>query len=119
MAAILVVDDYPDTCRMLTKMIEKFNYSVDHVQNGEAAMRYCEEHDVKLIFLDWMMPGMTGLEFLYALRANPKFATVSVVMFSALSDPIRKQRALQAGAQEFVVKGKFDEVLAAVTKYAM
>ena len=117
MAEILIVDDYPDTCRMLTRLIQKVNPSVDCVENGELALHYCQEHDVKLIFLDWMMPGLTGLEFLYVLRANENFATVSVVMFSALSDEVRKERAIQAGAQDFIVKGKIDEVLTAVNKY--
>jgi CheY-like chemotaxis protein len=64
-----------------------------------------------------MMPEMNGLDVLRALRANPRFKDLPVVMFSALSDPAIQREALRAGAQAFIVKGHFDDALAAVQKY--
>jgi CheY-like chemotaxis protein len=119
MAAILVVDDYPDSCDVLTRMIRQFKGPADCVESGADALRYCESHEVKLVFLDWMMPEMTGLEVLQRLRANPRYTKLSIVMFSAFSDPDRRHEALEAGAQGFIAKGHFDEVRAAITKYVV
>jgi CheY-like chemotaxis protein len=64
-----------------------------------------------------MMPEMNGLDVLRTLRADPRFADLPVVMFSALSDPAIANEALRAGAQAFVVKGQFDQVMEAVKRF--
>lgn len=117
MASVLVVDDNPDSCRVLMRFISRFNGPADCVESGAEALKYIETHTTKLIFLDWMMPEMTGLDVLRALRANSRFKDLPVVMFSALSDPSVQQEALRAGAQAFIVKGQFDEALATIKKY--
>jgi CheY-like chemotaxis protein len=69
------------------------------------------------VFLDYMMPGMSGLDVLRVVRADPKFDGLPVVMYSAMSDPAVRETAIRAGAQDFVVKGRFDDLRAAVEKY--
>jgi CheY-like chemotaxis protein len=117
MAKVLIVDDNLDSCEILVRMIRRYNGPADCVDSGAAALRYLEENPPKLVFLDCMMPDMNGLEVLHALRANPRFDALPVVMFSAMSDPWVKSTAMMAGAQDFVLKGRFDEVEAAVKKY--
>ena len=99
------------------RFISSFHGPADCVQSGEEALRYVEAHPIKLVFLDWMMPEMSGLDVLKALRAQPQFKDLPVVMFSALSDPAIHAEAVKAGAQGFIIKGCFDAALAAVKKY--
>jgi chemosensory pili system protein ChpA (sensor histidine kinase/response regulator) len=117
MPNVLVVDDNRDSCMMLVKLIGRYGGPADCVESGVDALRYVEEKRPKLVFLDWMMPEMSGLEVLRVLRADPKFDGLPVVMFSAMSEAAFRQAAIEAGAQDFIVKGRFDEVEAAVKKY--
>jgi CheY-like chemotaxis protein len=118
MANVLIVDDNLDSCRVLVRLIGRYNGPADCVDNGADALRYVADHPPKLVFLDWMMPEMSGLEVLRALRGEPmRFPALPVVMFWALSEPAVREAALAAGADDFIVKGRFDEVEAAVKKY--
>jgi CheY-like chemotaxis protein len=110
---VLVVDDDPDSCRALMLLVRQLEYGAACVESGPEALRVLHERPAELVFLDWMMPDMNGRQVLEAIRSDQ----VSVVVFTALSDPVVRDEALQAGAQDFVVKGHFDEALAAVRKY--
>lgn len=113
----LVVDDHPDSCEVLVRLLHKLQGPAECVHNGADALRYVAERAPAIVFLDWTMPHMSGLEVLRALRADPRNDDLTVVMYSALSDPAARAAALAAGAQAFVVKGRFDEIEAAVGVY--
>ncbi len=104
-ASVLVVDDHPETCLVMVKLLRLYGVSAESVSSGEAALTTIDAHPPALVFLDWMMPGMTGLEVLRALRANHRFDQTSVVMYSAISDAERQHEARLAGAQDYIVKG--------------
>jgi CheY-like chemotaxis protein len=113
----LVVDDHPDSCDVLVRLLRKLHGPADCVENGADALRYVAERAPAIVFLDWLMPRMSGLEVLRALRADPRNDDVTVVVYSVLTDPAVRAAALAAGAQAFVVKGRFDEIEAAVGVY--
>jgi DNA-binding response OmpR family regulator len=113
----LIVDDHPDSCEILVRLLRKLHGPADCVDNGADAIRYVADRAPTIVFLDWMMPNMSGLEVLRALRADPRNDDVTVVMYSALTDPSVRAAALAAGAQAFVVKGHFDEIEAAVRTF--
>ena len=104
-AAVLVVDDHPETCYVLVKLMKLRGVSAESVNSGEAALASIDADPPELVFLDWMMPGMTGLEVLRALRANHRFDQTSIVMYSAISDVECQHEALKSGAQDYIVKG--------------
>jgi DNA-binding response OmpR family regulator len=55
-----------------------------------------------------MMPDMDGLEVLRQVRRDPRLSALPVVMFTAVSDPVLERHALEKGADDYVVKGRFD-----------
>jgi CheY-like chemotaxis protein len=109
MARVLVVDDQAEYCRPLVRLFQLAGHDARSVQAGEEAITYLRAVDaVDVVLLDIMMPGMDGLEVLRQVRLDPRTATVPVVMFTAVSDPVLERHALQKGANDYLVKGRFD-----------
>jgi putative two-component system response regulator len=71
--------------------------------------------------MDVMMPGMSGLDVLTAVRADPATAGVPVVMYSAVTDPAVRRRAMDLGAVDYLVKSRasYDELQATVDRYSV
>jgi CheY-like chemotaxis protein len=108
MSMVLVVDDNPDACQMLARLVQFVNGDAAWVTSGEEALKFLKEHDVDLMILDMMMPGMDGLEVLRLVRLNPDTARLPVVMFSAVSDPQSRLLAFARGANDYWLKASYD-----------
>jgi CheY-like chemotaxis protein len=108
MATILVVDDNPDACQPLAKLLSYMGYLGVCVTSGEAALEYVRNNPVQLMLLDVMMPGMDGLEVLRILRSEEQHQKLPVVMFSAVADPQFRDHAMSKGADDYWVKASFD-----------
>lgn len=108
MSLVLIVDDNPDACTPLARLMRILGHRGECAFSGEDALAFLESHEVDLMILDMMMPGMDGLEVLRHVRANPRTAKLQVVMFSAISDPGFRQHALQKGANDYWVKASID-----------
>jgi len=99
---ILVVEDDPDISASLSDVLESEGYEVITAANGvEGLNRLRDIVKPCLIFLDLMMPVMSGGEFLAVLRRNEKYATVPVVIVSAWP---REAAQVRAESQGFVKK---------------
>jgi CheY-like chemotaxis protein len=120
MAAILVVDDNPDLCDVLVRLLRLSGFAAAGVDDGAAALHAVRATPPALVILDVSMPGMDGFEVLRELRGDPGTAAVPVVMYTALNDPSARGRALALGAQDYLVKGAttFDRLAAVVGRYA-
>lgn len=103
-ATILVVDDDPDICALLEFKLESSGYAVIVEHQGEAALAALDQEPVDLVLLDWMMPRMGGLEVCLALRADPRFARLPVLMLTAKAQEADVQRGLTAGADDYILK---------------
>ena len=101
---ILVVDDDPNSREIVQTFLESRGYSVRTAANGEAALAAAAERAPDLILLDVMMPGMDGWEVARTLKDHADFADIRVVMMTARSDFSDKQKGLQAGADDYLVK---------------
>ncbi len=110
MANILIVDDHADLCRPLTRLFRIDGHAADFALSGEEALGKMAVADAlpDLLLLDFMMPGMDGLEVLRRVREDPRTAGVPVVMYSAVGDQQFASHALAKGANEYVVKGTVD-----------
>jgi CheY-like chemotaxis protein len=109
MAKVLVVDDQADYCRPLVRLFQLAGHDARSVQDGEEALKYlgvAETPDV--VLLDIMMPEMDGLEVLRQVRRDPRLSEVPVVMFTAVCDPVLERHALDKGADDYLVKGRFN-----------
>jgi DNA-binding response OmpR family regulator len=102
MARILVVDDEPSAVELLTEFLTAKNHTVIGAVNGEEALRKVKEERPHLIFLDVMMPKMSGLEVLKKIREIDK--EVGVIMVTAVHEEETGRQALKLGAFDFITK---------------
>ena len=105
---ILVVDDTPENIRLLDAVLSPRGYTVEAVSSGaQAVERLAEEPLPDLVLLDIVMPEVDGYEVCRRIRATPATALLPVVMITASSGE-EKVKALEAGADDFVMK-PFDQ----------
>jgi phosphoserine phosphatase RsbU/P len=102
---ILVADDDPVSQRLVVLTLEKWGYEVIAVNNGSDAWR-CLQGDERpsIAILDWMMPGMTGLEICQRAQQGVETASVYLILLTARGDRADLVRGLEAGANDFVIK---------------
>ena len=101
----LVVDDSKSIRQIERRYLEEMGFTVVEAENGEEALeRLRENPDVRLIILDWHMPVMNGYEFLKAVRANPEWNQVKIMMVTTENQQKSVIDALMAGANEYLMK---------------
>ena len=106
MATALVVDDSRAIRTILSKTLMELGFEVREAANGKEALEViqAEKTAVTLILVDWNMPEMNGLDLLKRLRQNPEFSSLVVVMVTAETELDHIAEALEAGANEYVMK---------------
>ena len=104
---ILAVDDQPPNLRLLKAVLEPHGYQVVSTSSGLEALAMLEDHDVDMVLLDVVMPGLDGYEVCRRIRAGERTAYLPVVMITA-SGGQQRRAALEAGADDFVTK-PFDQ----------
>lgn len=99
--------------------LTKIGFQVDHALNGEEALKMARENKPDLILLDLIMPVKDGFETLKELKADSSLKDVQVIILSNLSQEEDRQRVLNLGAVEYVVKAdvSFSEIVKLVKKY--
>ena len=109
----LVIDDSRVMRRIVTSILEGLGYETRPAGHGREALDVLEAGWVPdLACIDWNMPVMDGLEFVGAVRAEPAWRGVTLMMVTAESERGQVVRALAAGAHEYVVKPFTPEVIA-------
>ncbi|HEX5725435.1 MAG TPA: diguanylate cyclase [Longimicrobiaceae bacterium] len=114
---VLVADDNPSILQGLDRALRACGYTVQTAGNGAAVLALLEEaaQPPDLLLLDVMMPEMTGLEVLRALRLDARWTDVPVVLITATNDGALPVSALRDGAVDFLTKPfRLDELLARV-----
>jgi two-component system chemotaxis response regulator CheY len=113
MRKALVVDDSRAIRMILGKTLKELGYEVREAANGKEALDVIavEKGAVTLVLADWNMPEMNGLELLKRLRQNPDLASLVVVMVTTETEMDRMAAALEAGANEYVMKPFTKEIL--------
>ena len=104
MKTCLVVDDSKMIRRVAGRILKDLDFLTSEAENGNEALELCRANMPDAILLDWNMPVMDGLTFLKALRAEPDGKTPVVVFCTAERDVTRITEALDAGADEYVMK---------------
>jgi two-component system chemotaxis response regulator CheY len=106
MAKALVVDDSRTMRTILGKMLTGIGYEVCQAANGREALEVMDREfpDISLVLADWNMPEMNGLEFVTELRTDRRYASVMVMMVTTETQIEQMTLALEAGANEYVMK---------------
>lgn len=101
----LVVDDSRSTRSLLRRALSGLEYEVHEAEHGADGLDQLGRlGPVDLALVDWNMPVMDGLAFVKAVRAEPAYERMVVMMVTSESDPAAIARALMAGADEYAIK---------------
>ncbi len=101
----LVIEESPAKRRSVGSILEDFGYEVRPAGHGREALDVLEEGYVPdLACVDWNMPVMDGLQFVSAVRSNPAYRSVTLMMVTTESETSQIVRALAAGAHEYMIK---------------
>lgn len=110
----LVVDDSRTVRVIIGKILREVGMDVVEAGNGlEGLDRMRHVPDIELVLVDWNMPEMNGLDFIKAVRAQRAFDPVRIMMVTTETEHEQVTRALDAGANEYVMKPFTKEVLVA------
>jgi len=102
---ILVAEDQPVSRHLLAASLRKWGYDVVAVEDGTRAWATLQSHDApQLVILDWLMPGMDGVEICRQIRKTPRARSFYVILLTARREQEDKVRGLQSGADDYVTK---------------
>ncbi len=105
---ILIVDDFELPRRLIRTMLEELGYeSYEHIfeaADGLEAIEILKAHEIDLIISDWVMPKMTGIDFLKAVRKSEKLAKTPFIMVTAEAEKGNIMEAIREGVSQYIVK---------------
>jgi two-component system chemotaxis response regulator CheY len=104
MKSCLIVDDSKVIRKVARHILETLNFTVDEAEDGRDALTRIAVHMPDVILLDWNMPVMSGLEFLRNLREKSDLVQPKVVFCTTENDIGHIRAAIEAGADEYVMK---------------
>jgi DNA-binding response OmpR family regulator len=101
---VLVVEDDLDIQDIAISLLGRAGYEVLVKGDGESGLAAALTEQPDLVVLDWMMPGMTGVEVCRAMRADPRGARTAVLMLTSRAQEADIDQAFTAGADDYMVK---------------
>ncbi|MBW9264331.1 MAG: phosphate regulon transcriptional regulator PhoB [Candidatus Thiodiazotropha sp. (ex. Lucinisca nassula)] len=101
---ILAVDDEPAVGEMLRFILEQDGFQADFVEDAIQAINQIRKAKPDLILLDWMLPGMSGLELADRLKKDRETSSIPIIMLTAKGEEDDKVRGLDIGAEDYVTK---------------
>ena len=104
MKSCLVVDDSRVIRKVARRILEELRFDVEEAEDGRVALDQCLRRMPDAVLLDWNMPVMSGIEFLRALRASAGGELPVVVFCTTENDLGHIREALEAGANEYIMK---------------
>ncbi|MHA6332072.1 response regulator [Qipengyuania sp. CAU 1752] len=104
MKSCLIVDDSRVIRKVSRHILETLGFGVEEAEHGQEALDKCNEAMPDVILLDWNMPVMSGIEFIKQLRARPGGGEPKVVFCTTENDVAHIREAIDAGADEYVMK---------------
>jgi two-component system chemotaxis response regulator CheY len=111
MRTCLIVDDSRVVRAVARRILEELQFTSREAGDGQAALAACQEEIPDFVLLDWNMPVMNGLDFLKALRRLPGVRQPVVIFCTTENDINHIQQAIEAGADEYIMKPFASDVL--------
>jgi two-component system chemotaxis response regulator CheY len=101
----LVIDDSKSAREILGDILREIGFDVLKAKDAQEGMTILAEiKSADIVLVDWFMPGMSGLEFIHAVRGNPDYSQVPLMMVTTETEMPQVVLALEAGANEYVMK---------------
>ena len=101
---VLIVDDIEDNRVLLERTLRSGGYVTVGVENGAKALACLSSETFDIVLLDWMMPGLSGLETLNIIRQTHHRNELPVIMCTAVGEEANIVDAMEAGANDYVLK---------------
>ncbi len=101
---ILIVEDDPQTVKLIKFVLEKEGYSTISAKDGEEGLQMAREKKPDLIVLDMMLPGMDGYRVCEILKANPVTKEIPIIVLTALDTGVDFEKALEKKADWYITK---------------
>lgn len=103
-AKILIVDDEPAICQVLTLALEAADFTTLSVHDGKAAWQALVDYQPDLLLLDWMLPQISGIELARRIKQSEDFKVLPIIMLTARGEEDSKITGLESGADDYVTK---------------
>lgn len=103
-ATILVVEDEPAIQELISYSLRQAKHTVSSTRNAEEAMKIINDALPDLVLLDWMLPGMSGVEFARMLRRTTRTKNIPIIMLTARAEESDKVAGLEIGADDYITK---------------
>ena len=103
-ARILIIEDEEPLTLLLRYNLEAEGYSVEAAVRGDEADLKLKENTPDLAVIDWMLPGLSGIELIRRLRARPETQQLPIIMLTARGEETERVRGLATGADDYIVK---------------
>ena len=103
MKTCLIVDDSRVIRRVSRHILETLGFAVEEAENGQEGLDHCDRTMPDVVLLDWIMPLMSGIEFIIQLRQRPGGEQPKVVFCTTENDVAHIREAIKAGADEYVM----------------
>lgn len=113
MKTCLIVDDSKVIRRVARRILEELSFGIEEAVDGQDAWQQCQSQMPDVVLLDWNMPVMTGIDFLKKLRAEKGVAQPIVVFCTTENDMAHIRAAIEAGADEYIMKPFDREIIEA------
>ncbi|WP_417461820.1 phosphate regulon transcriptional regulator PhoB [Kordiimonas sp.] len=101
---VLLIEDDESITELVRYNLERADYTVEAVADGEDGLYRATQEAPDIILLDWMLPNLSGLEICRQLRRNTETANVPIIMLTARADEPDRIRGLETGADDYIVK---------------
>src|SRR5260370_27665865 len=101
--SILIVEDEEARTLFLRYNLQADGYEVETVPRGDEADLLLKEKTPDLVILDWMLPGLSGIELCRRLRARPETKQLPIIMLTARGESSGRARGLATGADDYIV----------------
>ncbi|MEW8385207.1 MAG: response regulator, partial [Candidatus Thiodiazotropha taylori] len=101
---ILAVDDEPAVGEMLRFILEQDGFQADFAEDATQAISQIKKSRPDLILLDWMLPGMSGIELAGRLKKDRETESIPIIMLTAKGEENDKVAGLDIGAEDYVTK---------------
>lgn len=101
---VLIIEDEDDIQNFISRVLELDGYNVLRARDARTGMELIRYNSVALVLLDLRLPGPDGWSVLRAIKSNPEFSAIPVIVLTAIAESLQRRRTLRMGADRYLIK---------------